>query len=81
MAGYHLTDIPKGKLGELSKLEEELAEIRDAEEQGSKIMVQVELADLYGAMEEYAATYGLTMDDLKNFSDITKRAFKSGARK
>lgn len=81
MAGYHLNEIKKGTLGELSKLEEELAEIKDAMEQDSKIMVQVELADLYGAMEAFAANYGLTMDDLKNFSDITKRAFQSGARK
>lgn len=78
--GYHLTDIPKGKIGTISKIEEELNELKDAEKQSSKIMKMVELSDLYGAIEEYAITQGLTMDDLKKFSNITKRAFKNGRR-
>jgi len=81
MAGYHLREIRKGELGRLSKIQEELDELKDAEFQFSKIMIHVELADLYGAVEAYAKTYGLTMEDLKLFSDITKRAFENGARK
>lgn len=78
--GYHLTEIPKGEIGAISKIEEELLELKDADEQSSKIMKMVELADLYGAVEEYAANEGLTMEDLKKFSNITKRAFKNGRR-
>ena len=79
--GYHLTDIPKGELGKLSKIKEEYLELVDAEKQDVKIMIGVELSDLYGAIEEYANNWGFTMDDLKNFSLITKRAFKNGRRK
>jgi len=48
--GYHITKIPKGVLGEWSKVEEELAEYEDAKEQGSKILMAVELADVWGAI-------------------------------
>ena len=43
-------------------------------------MIGVELSDLYGAVEAVAETYNLSMDDLKCFSDITKRAFRNGHR-
>jgi NTP pyrophosphatase (non-canonical NTP hydrolase) len=79
--GYHTIKIKKGELGELSKIQEELDELRDAEKQGSEIMISVELSDLYGAVEMYAEKHGLSMGDLKTFSDITKRAFKNGRRK
>ncbi len=79
--GYHLTEIQKGKLGEISKIQEELEELKDAELQESKVMISVELSDLYGAIEAYAVKHGLTMDDLKKFSTITKRAFINGKRK
>jgi phosphoribosyl-ATP pyrophosphohydrolase len=78
--GYHLSEIPKGELGQLSKIKEEYMELVDASKQNSKIMIGVELADLYGAIESYAESQGLSMDDLKTFSDITKRAFKNGRR-
>ena len=80
--GYHLVKIPKGELGELSKLREELTEAEDAEEQQSTIMVLVELSDLYGAMEAYLARHHptITMDDLKTFAAITRRAFANGRR-
>ena len=78
--GYHLQEIPKGILGTISKIEEEVLELKDAEAQSSKIMIMVELSDLYGAIEEYAKSFNISMDDLKNFSDITKRAFKNGRR-
>ena len=53
MAGYHLKEIPKGVYGEWSKVEEELAEYEDAKEQGSKIMMACELADIIGAINEF----------------------------
>lgn len=80
--GYHVKKITKGELGEFSKVKEEVAELEDALEQGVKIMAQVELADLYGAIEAYADVhFGLTMDDIKKMSDVTKRAFKDGSRR
>jgi hypothetical protein len=79
--GYHKRKIQKGELGKISKIIEEIEELEDAEEQNCKIMAQVELADIYGALEEYAKTYNLTMDDLKSMSDITKRAFNDGSRR
>ena len=53
MAGYHTTEIPKGKLGEFSKIEEEFFEAKDALEQENPIMVLLELSDMLGAIEEY----------------------------
>lgn len=79
--GYHNVTIPKGTYGESSKIEEELRELFDAEQQGVKIMIHCELADLYGALEAVAEKYGLTIDDLSKMSSLTKRAFASGVRK
>lgn len=79
--GYHLKEIKKGQLGKASKIQEELDEFVDAEDQGCKIMAMVELSDLYGALEAVASKYGLTMEDLKSMSDITKRAFITGHRR
>jgi hypothetical protein len=80
--GYHLKRIEKGKVGEFSKIMEECLELEDALDQKCKIMAQVELSDLYGAMEEFAKQqFGLTMEDVKKMSDITKRAFKDGSRR
>lgn len=78
--GYHITPIKKGELGKLSKIQEEVDELVDAEQQGSRIMQLVECADIYGALEAYVDGFGLTMEDLKSFSNITKRAFKNGKR-
>lgn len=82
MAGYHLRDIPRGTYGELSKIKEEIEEIEDSIEQGSKIMEIVELSDLYGAISGYLEKHHptVTMEDLRIMSSITQRAFKSGAR-
>lgn len=77
---YHLGHIRKGTLGEISKIQEELDEVKDAEAQRCKIMLAVELSDLYGALEAYAKTQGLSMTDLKTMADITARAFRSGRR-
>lgn len=79
--GYHIRTINKGTLGTISKVREEVEEFIDASEQKCRIMEEIELSDLYGALEALAATYNLTMEDLKTMSDITKRAFTDGSRK
>ena len=81
--GYHITEIKKAELGEISKLQEELDELKDAHAQQCKIMELVELSDLYGAIEQYLEKQhpGITMSDLATMSNITKRAFLSGRRK
>lgn len=80
--GYHITRIPSGVLGETSKIQEELDELKDAEAQGCRVMELVELADLYGAIECYLQQKhpSITMADLAIFSSITKRAFTNGTR-
>lgn len=80
--GYHLRPIRKGELGELSKLEEELAELQDAAAQGCRVMELVELADLFGAMRLYLEKHhaGYTMADLEKMSEVTRRAFLNGHR-
>lgn len=79
--GYHKRTIIKGDIGDISKVQEEVEEFLDAKEQKCIIMEQLELADIYGALEFLASTYQLTMDDLKKMSDLTKSAFKEGSRK
>ena len=80
--GYHLTPITQGEYGELSKLSEELEEVLDASGQEAKVMIVLELSDLFGAMEGYLGKHhpDTTMNDLKIMSDITKRAFRNGQR-
>lgn len=80
--GYHVTEIRKGVLGELSKIEEELQELKDASLQNCKIMELAELADLYGAIESYLHKHhpSIKMCDLEVMSKITERAFKNGRR-
>ena len=80
--GYHLARIPKGELGELSKLREELLELEDAIKQNSKIMALIELADLLGAIEWYLEKHhpGVALKDLQCFSLITRRAFENDHR-
>ena len=80
--GYHVRDIPKGKVGEPSKIIEEAYEILDAHEQNIKVMTQVEMSDLYGALDRYREKYHseLTMKDLKAMYKVTRRAFDNGKR-
>lgn len=82
LCGYHVTDIPKGVLGEPSKVVEEAAELADAHQQGVGIMALVEAADLYGALRAYLAQHhpGKTMADLEAMADVTERAFRNGRR-
>lgn len=79
--GYHKYKIKKGILGEISKVEEEIAEFKDALFQNCRIMEMLELADIYGALQQVAQSYDLSMSDLKIMSDITISAFKDGSRK
>ena len=80
--GYHLRPIPKGTLGELSKVQEELDEALDAQEQGVSIMLMVELSDMVGALEAYLAKHhpSVTLEDLRKMAAVTRRAFESGRR-
>jgi hypothetical protein len=80
--GYHLNDIPKGELGKSDKILEEVLELQDAEAQGVRVMALCELADLYGAIEHYLLSNfpDITMEDLRQMSAVTSRAFQSGRR-
>ena len=78
--GYHNVKIEKGVLGEYSKIREEFDELTDAVQQDCKGLIICELCDLVGAIEEYAKKYNLNIDDLKQFSDLTKRSFRDGSR-
>ncbi len=81
--GYHLTDIPRGTYGEISKILEEAAELKDAMEQGNKVMVLIELADMIGAIDGYLDNYygdKMTIDNIITMAFTTKRAFESGHR-
>jgi hypothetical protein len=78
--GYHTVKIRKGVLGELSKIQEELDELKDAEKQDVQILIHCELSDLYGAIRAYAARHGLKMSDLRDMSRLTRNAFEQGKR-
>ena len=79
--GYHLKQIPKGVLGERSKIVEEFEEWRDACEQGCVVMELVELSDMLGAIDRYVKdNYNLYLGDLIKMKDITERAFENGRR-
>ena len=80
--GYHQRAIPRGEVGELSKVLEEALEALEAEAQGAAVMVLVELSDLVGAIKAYLARHHstLTLEDLERFAAITARAFESGNR-
>lgn len=79
---YHLAKIPRGVFGEVSKIYEEVAELNDATGQGAKIMALCECADIIGAVEGYLEKHhpGVTLADVLQMKDLTKRAFQSGAR-
>lgn len=82
MAGYHKTIIHKGALGETSKIQEELDELRDAESQGCKILALVELSDLVGAIKHYVRRHhpGFKWKDLIQMEKLTRKAFDDGSR-
>ncbi len=78
--GYHINKIERGQFGEFSKIKEEFLEAEDAIEQGNKIMLLVELADLIGAIEGYCENHNITLSDLIKMKEATKRAFTDGTR-
>jgi phosphoribosyl-ATP pyrophosphohydrolase len=77
---YHKTEIPKGVLGEISKITEEYMELMDAVEQDDKVLIICELTDLIGAIRLYTEKYNLTLEDLIKFSNKTSESFKEGKR-
>jgi hypothetical protein len=81
--GYHKAKIPRGELGEFSKIKEEVLELEDALDQDNKIMALVELSDLYGAIKLYLKKHhkGVKIKDLKTMNDATARSFMMGHRK
>lgn len=60
MAGYHLKEIPRGTLGEFSKIQEEFNEFIDAHEQKCKLMELLELSDLVGCVKLFYAAQDLS---------------------
>lgn len=70
MSKFHKRIIKKGVYGELSKIEEELQEAYDAEEQGQDLMLLIELSDMVGAIEGVAKKYGMNLEQLRNFATL-----------
>jgi phosphoribosyl-ATP pyrophosphohydrolase len=69
MGSFHKTAIKKGEYGELSKIREELDEAYDAQDQGDKVMLLIELSDIIGAIEGVSKKYyGMNVEDLLKFS-------------
>lgn len=71
---WHNRKIKKGSYGELSKIEEELDEAREALEQGNKLMFLIELSDVIGAVEGVIQKHGLSLNDLIKFSNKVKES-------
>ncbi len=79
--GYHKKEIKKGVLGEYSKIKEEFKELTDAVDQGDKVLQLCELTDLIGAIEEFSLNkFNVSLQDLINFSNKTKSAFREKKR-
>jgi len=70
---FHQRDIPKGTLGELSKVREELEEAEDALEQGQELMFALECADMIGAIEIAAQKRGFTLAQLLAYKTLRSR--------
>lgn len=67
---------PRGTYGNLSKLEEELDEVREALEQGQIFMAMIELSDLIGAIGGLAEKHGYSLEDLIQFSEKVREIRK-----
>lgn len=82
MAGYHKTNIDKGIIGEISKIEEEVAELIDANEQNNTLLILNELSDIIGSIKLYLEKHHPTIDikDLIQMADLTEKVFKEGYR-
>lgn len=81
--GYHKKSIPKGTAGEISKIEEELEELKDAYYQNNKIMTLVELSDICGAIILFLKSKfpDITIGDVLKMSVATNSSFEDGSRK
>lgn len=79
MSKWHIREIEKGKLGELSKVREELEEAVDSEEQGQDLMLLFELSDIIGACGLVANKYGFSLDQLVKFSKLRSEVAKTNA--
>jgi len=79
---YHSKLIPVGKVGEISKIEEEIAELKDAVNQNNKVMALVELSDICGSIICYLEKHfpDISIEDLIIMSKCTISAFKDGTR-
>lgn len=77
---YHKFPITKHEHDSPFKIGEEYLEFMDAIGTNNPIMAVQELSDLYGAIETQATRLGVTMDNLKKMSDLTRQVFVSGAR-
>jgi hypothetical protein len=80
--GYHVSPIAKGVLGESSKIQEELDELKDAEAQSARLLILCELADLVGSIDYYLKIKfpGWKLKDLEQMAALTQSAFKEGER-
>ena len=74
---WHKRKITKGTYGEFSKVEEEVEEAKDALEQNNNLMYLIELSDILGAIEGIVEKHGLTISDLKTFSNKVKESKKN----
>lgn len=81
--GYHAKEIQKGKLGEISKIREELLELEDAHDQGVRVLCLCEVSDLVGAIDAYLEKYfpGFALMDVVQMANLTRKAFEDGIRK
>lgn len=77
---YHKLKIHKHAVGSPYKIQEEFLEYLDAVATGNKIMAVQELSDLFGCIEVEIKKYGMTIEDLKVMSELTKEVFATGAR-
>lgn len=71
---WHKKKIEKGIYGQFSKVLEEVQEAEDALEQENHLMHLIELSDIIGAVEGIVTKYGLSLNDLKLFSDKVKES-------
>jgi hypothetical protein len=81
--GYHKKDIPHEEFGSAEKIYEELLEFKDSLNQGIKIMSLLELSDIIGAIEGYTEKNfpEMSLDDLLEMKEATRRSFGSGKRR
>lgn len=77
---YHRLTITKHQHLSPWKIEEEMLEYIDALSTNNPIMAVQELSDLYGVIEIQAKSLGVSMENLKTMSDLTKSVFESGKR-